>query len=251
MKVFFHPDFYQVYTSDPAAAAGRMESIVDTISPHYEFLEPTPAGEEAIAAVHTSSHIERVRDRGLYNIAALAAGAAIQAATAGTKESCFALIRPPGHHASADSSWGFCFFNNMAIAVEKLRRDEAIEKAIILDIDLHFGDGTVNIMAKRDYVSVCNPASNLREDYLDEITTWLKEQDADVIGISAGFDNHREDWGGLLETEDYTTIGTMVRERCERRGCGCFALLEGGYNHAVLGTNVLALLDGMAGKAVG
>jgi len=52
----------------------------------------------------------------------------------------------------------------------------------------------------------------------------------------------------LLETEDYTTIGKMVRERCEKVRCGYFAILEGGYNHQVLGYNVLALLQGMAGS---
>ena len=139
----------------------------------------------------------------------------------------------------------------MAVALEKLRREKEIERALVLDIDLHFGDGTVNIFERRDCVTAFNPSSNRREVYLDEIASTLEEQNSDIIGISAGFDNHREDWGGLLETEDYTTIGKMVKETCERRGCGHFALLEGGYNHAVLGANVLALLDGMAGKPDG
>ena len=50
---------------------------------------------------------------------------------------------------------------------------------------------------------------------------------ADIIGRSAGFDNHLEDWGGLLLTEDYFEIGRMVREAGERSGGGCFAILEG------------------------
>ena len=80
MKVIFHPNFYRVYTSDPAAAPGRMESIIDAISSHYELTEPVPATEEQIAAVHTTSHIQHVKEWGLYDIAALAAGGAIQAA---------------------------------------------------------------------------------------------------------------------------------------------------------------------------
>ena len=248
MKIVFHPDFYQIYTSDPAAALGRMESIVAAISGHYEFIEPRAATEDDIAAVHTSSHIEHVKGHGLYDVAALAAGGAIQAARIGLKEPSFALIRPPGHHASADTSWGFCYFNNMAIALEKLRREMVIQHAVVLDIDLHFGDGTVNIFRNRDYVSIFNGSSNHREQYLKAVAKALEEQSPDVIGISAGFDNHREDWGGLLETEDYTTIGTMVREKCTEVGCGYFAILEGGYNHQVLGHNVLALLQGMAEK---
>jgi len=244
----FHPDFYQVYTSDPAAAPGRMESVVDLVSSRYELTEPAPATEEDIAAVHTTSHIEHVKERGLYDIAALAAGGAIQAASKGSKEPCFGLIRPPGHHASADTSWGFCYFNNMAIALENLKREKRIERAFVLDIDLHFGDGTVNIFKGKNYVEIFNGSHNARIGYLKEIEHALEEQQSDIIGISAGFDNHRDDWGGVLETDDYATIGKMVRERCEGEQCGYFALLEGGYNHQVLGKNVLALLQGMEGR---
>ena len=248
MKILFHNDFHQVYTSDPAAAQGRMESILNVVSGDYEFSEPTPANQEDIAAIHTLSHIDYVKRIGLYNISSLAAGRAIQAAFIGLKEPCFAMIRPPGHHASADSSWGFCYFNNMAIALERLKREKAINRAFVLDIDLHFGDGTVNIFREKDYVTIFNVSSNNRESYLKEIAKELGEQQSGVIGISAGFDNHKDDWGGLLETQDYTTIGEMVRETCEKKGCGYFAVLEGGYNHQVLGHNVLALLQGMAGK---
>ena len=246
MKILFHNDFHQVYTSDPAAAAGRMQSIVNVLSEDYEFLEPTPANEEDITAIHTLPHIDYVRRIGLYNISSLAAGGAIQAAFIGLKEPCFALIRPPGHHASADRSWGFCYFNNMAIALERLKREKAINRAFVLDIDLHFGDGTVNIFRKKDYVTIFNVSSHNRESYLKAVEQELKEKKSDIIGISAGFDNHKDDWGGLLETQDYTTIGEMVRETCETKRCGCFAILEGGYNHQVLGHNVAALLQGMA-----
>jgi acetoin utilization deacetylase AcuC-like enzyme len=246
MKILFHNDFHQVYTSDPAAAAGRMQSILNVISEDYEFLEPTPANEEDIIAIHTLPHVDYVKRIGLYNISSLAAGGAIQAAFIGLKEPCFALIRPPGHHASAERSWGFCYFNNMAIALERLKREKAINRAFVLDIDLHFGDGTVNIFREKDYVTIFNVSSHNRETYLKAVEQGLKEQQSDIIGISAGFDNHKDDWGGLLETQDYTTIGKMVRETCETKRCGCFAILEGGYNHQVLGYNVAALLQGMA-----
>jgi acetoin utilization deacetylase AcuC-like enzyme len=248
MKILFHNDFHQVYTSDPAAAAGRMQSILNVISEDYEFLEPTPANKEDITAIHTLPHVDYVKRIGLYDISSLAAGGAIQAAFIGLKEPCFALIRPPGHHASADRSWGFCYFNNMAIALERLKREKAINRAFVLDIDLHFGDGTVNIFRKKDYVSIFNVSSNNRESYLKAVAKEVGEQQSDIIGISAGFDNHKDDWGGLLETQDYITIGKMVRETCEKKRCGCFAILEGGYNHQVLGNNVQALLQGMAGK---
>ena len=110
MKVVFHEDFYQVYTSDPAAAAGRMEAIVRVIEPHVEFVQAVPATVEKIELVHSAHHIEDVRRRNLYSISALAAGAAIQTAELGLEAPSFGLLRPPGHHASTDSSW-IAYFN--------------------------------------------------------------------------------------------------------------------------------------------
>ncbi|NTU48313.1 MAG: histone deacetylase family protein, partial [Syntrophobacteraceae bacterium] len=141
MKVITHEDFLQVYTSDPAAAPGRIEAIRKAIQGEVEYEEAYPAGEDDIAAVHTASHIKSVTRMGLYNIAALAAGATMQAAELGLEEPSFALVRPPGHHASAGSSWGFCFFCNMAVAIEHLIRTGRIARAHILDFDMHYGDG--------------------------------------------------------------------------------------------------------------
>lgn len=248
MDVIFNEDFYQDYTSDPAAAPGRMEAVVDAIGPHVTFIPGKSASEEEIAMVHGPDHIRHVREIGLYEISALAAGGAIQAAARGLEEPAFALIRPPGHHASADSCWGFCFFNNMAIALAVLMDRGSIRAAHVLDIDLHFGDGTVNILEHRKGVSIHNVSAHEREAYLKEIAWELDNCDADMIAVSAGFDNHEEDWGGTLKTEDYRTIGSMVRERAEENRGGCFAILEGGYNHDVLGQNVLALIGGLSGK---
>ena len=248
MKVVFHQDFYQVYTGDPAAASGRIEAIVETIEPHVEFVPAEPALRQDIAAVHTEMHIQQVENQGLYEIAALAAGGAIQAAQIGLSEPCFGLTRPPGHHASAASAWGFCYFNNMAVALEALRRQNKIESACVLDIDLHFGDGTVNILGKRNWSTVINVEVDSRSHYLQKVEEAMKNCRADLIGISAGFDNHVADWGGLLHTEDYEEIGYRVRSAADRNGVGCFAILEGGYNHEVLGENVLALIQSMAGR---
>ncbi len=245
MKVVFHADFCQVYTDDPAAAAGRMEAILSVIEPYVEWVEARPAAEVEILAVHTPAHVERIRRMGLYDIAALAAGGAIQAAALGLAEPCFAAIRPPGHHASAGSCWGFCFFNNMAVAIEALKQQGRIRSAYILDFDLHFGDGTENILGRKSYVSIHNPGSIGREAYLQEVAEELGRFPVDLIGISAGFDNHRQDWGGLLLTDDYFSMGRMVRDAARRNGGGCFAVLEGGYNYDVLGQNALALINGL------
>ncbi len=246
MKVVFHEAFYDVYTSDPAAAAGRMEAVVGVVEPHATFIDAKPAAEEAIAAVHSDDHIASVRRRGLYDISALAAGGAVGAAEIGLEEPAFGLIRPPGHHASAKSSWGFCYFNNMAVALTSLRRAGQIRTAYVLDIDLHYGDGNVDTLARREGVTVYNPGAYERNAYLAEVAREMETCEADIIGVSAGFDNHRADWGGLMATEDYREIGRVVRRTARRNGGGCFAILEGGYNHNVLGENVLALMRGLA-----
>ncbi len=245
MKVVWSEKFIESYTMDPAAASGRMEAIMDVIKDHVTLVEAMPASEEDIAACHTKYHIEHVRQIGIYDIAALAAGGAILAAEIGMKEPCFGLIRPPGHHASANSCWGFCYFNNMAIALERLKKDGKIKKALVLDIDLHFGDGTVNILGNKGYVTLVNPSSNSPADFIRQVDKALAAEPVDVIGISAGFDYAREDWGGVLTEGDYTDIGRMVRETARNTNAGFFAILEGGYNHRVLGHNCMALLAGM------
>jgi len=243
MKIVYHDDFNQVYTADPAAAAGRISAVFDVIYHHAAFVPAKPASREDIARCHTDAHIDHVRRQGLYDIAALAAGAACQAAHIAITEPSFALIRPPGHHASADGAWGFCYFNNMAIALSKLKHEGVITSALVLDIDLHYGDGTVNILGQSPWVTIVNPSATDRKLYVKEVESSLPE-DVDMIGISAGFDNHESDWGGLLTTDDYREIGRMVRNtRKEEKGC--FAILEGGYNHDVLGHNVKALIDGL------
>jgi len=246
MKVIFHRDFYRVYASDPAAAPGRMEAVIKYLGDRFDLLPAVAAEPEDIEAVHSADHIAHVCQEGLYNIAALAAGGAVQAAVLGLKEPAFALIRPPGHHASRNSAWGFCYFNNMAVALTHLLANGRIQTAAVLDFDLHYGDGNVNILSESGVVDIYNPDSNDRNAYLRGVEAFLHDRQVDIIGISAGFDNHEEDWGGLLATDDYFVMGQMVKEKAQKTGAGYFGILEGGYNHRVLGQNVLALIDGMS-----
>lgn len=246
MKVIYSHSFYPVYTSDPAAKAGRIEAVMNALPAGAELIEAEPATEAQIALAHTMEHIEFVRAEGLYDIAALAAGGAIQAARLGLKAPTFGAIRPPGHHASDDSCWGFCYFNNMAVALLALKHEGLIETATILDFDLHYGDGNVNILEHRSWVTICNPTSHTRDKYLKEVKTFIQAHPADIIGISAGFDHHVRDWGGLLLTEDYHAMGRMVINSAREHNGGCFAILEGGYNHNEIGKNAAALMEGLS-----
>ena len=249
MKVVFHERYKEVYTSDPAAAFGRLESIVQELQDQYVFTEPAPAGEDDVKLVHQAEHIQRMKQKTLiYELAMLAAGGAILASELAMQgESAFGLIRPPGHHASPGSCWGFCWFNNVAIAVEKLRAAGRIKKALIVDFDLHYGDGTANIFARIPEVVYYHGEGSHRQAFLDDLKRFLEfQKNCDLVAVSAGFDRHEKDWGGLLKTEDYQTIGTLLRDYARQTCQGkVFAVLEGGYNHDVLGKNVKSFLEGL------
>ncbi|MFX0210704.1 MAG: histone deacetylase family protein [Candidatus Hodarchaeota archaeon] len=247
MKIIFHEKYYQVYTYDPAASAGRMEAIYQEIK-DFEIVEAIPAQDEDILLVHTEGHLKRVKSNGLvYPIALLAAGGAIISSEfAFDNEPAFALIRPPGHHASPDSCWGFCYFNNIAIAIQKLISERKIERAAIIDFDLHYGDGTDNFFRGSKHVIYHHGEGQTNTKFVNDIAKFLRRiSDVDIIGVSAGFDRHEADWGGLLKTEDYRTIGTIIKEFTDKNCFGRrFAVLEGGYNHDVLGVNVRAFIEG-------
>ncbi len=249
MKIVYHPRYTEVYASEPAASPGRMEAILKELEGKYDFVEPLAASEDDLKLVHTPSHIGSIkRDRQLYELASLAAGGAVKSALIAMEgEAAFGLIRPPGHHASPDHCWGFCYFNNIAVALAKLQSENLIEKALILDFDLHFGDGSNNIF-EGSKIKYFHPESIIRETFIAHINRKLNEEkDYSMLAVSAGFDRHIEDWGGLLTTDDYRTIGRLVREAAERDCKGRrFAVLEGGYNHNVLGRNVRAFVEGLA-----
>ncbi|RLF07961.1 MAG: histone deacetylase family protein [Thermoprotei archaeon] len=249
VKVVFDERFYSVYSSDPAAAPGRLECIVNELRGEFEFTSCSPASESDVLLAHSSGHLEKVKSLAdVYPIALLAVGGAIKAAEIALGgEPAFALIRPPGHHASRDYAWGFCYFNNIAIAVLKMLELKRIRKALIVDFDLHFGDGTANIFSRHLNVQYFHMPYGPRDRQISELKMFLERQgEYDLLAISAGFDRHEDDWGKMLKTEDYYEIGRILRA-FSMSNCGgkVFAVLEGGYNHVVLGKNVKAFLEGL------
>ena len=248
MRVVTHSDFNTVYNTDPAAGPGRIECIRRALENEVEFIHATPARKEHIERVHSKLHIANVSRRGLYDIAALAAGAAIQAALTALSEPCFALVRPPGHHAYPDESFGYCYFNNIAIAIEHLKAEGLINTACVLDFDLHRGDGTEAILGDRGYAFIHNPRARDRGAYLEEVEAALTSAHVDIVAVSAGFDNHRLDWGGLLHTEDYGEMGRIIHNACRKLGIRSFAVLEGGYNNQALEESVPTFLRGLEGR---
>jgi acetoin utilization deacetylase AcuC-like enzyme len=268
LTVVFHPDYMLVYSFDPAAEPGRIQCILDEIRGSYRFVQPEPASLEDMRRVHTQSLIDRtfldpgwvLRDISAggespftgecYKIAPLAAGGAILAAELAVQgQVTFGLIRPPGHHANVDSTYGNCYLNNIAIAVAKLLYEKKVERVLIVDFDVHPGDGTQAIFRDDSRVTFYNMPSQLgdRTQELGALEAFLKETTGyDILAVSAGFDGAKAEGGaGVFETEDYTTIGRLLKEAAERNSQGKrFAVLEGGYNQQVLGKNVKAFLEG-------
>jgi acetoin utilization deacetylase AcuC-like enzyme len=246
MKIVYSKKFEERYHTNPVEKPDRARWPAQELAGR-EFVEPLPASFEDVSRVHSPEHIEMVRRKGMLQPALLAAGgASLAAELAIAGEPAFGLIRPPGHHASATHAWGMCYFNNMAVAVKKI--EERIEgqiegrtgEILIIDIDLHFGDGTVSIFRWDEKVTIVNIGAidvgfdylKLdRSGYLGQVERALAIHDFDLVAVSAGFDTYIEDWGGLLTFEDYHEIGQIVKEEAENKCSGRrFAILEGGYH---------------------
>ncbi len=192
--------------------------------------------------------VTRLKSRPLlYETILMAVGGALkcsQLAMSGTP--AFGLLRPPGHHADRRGAWGFCYVNNMAIAVSRLLQAEKVRWVVILDLDHHVGDGTQRLFVSHATVSVINLAAATRQDYVTQLEHTLRAiRRTDVVAVSMGFDTYERDLGGLLKTDDYTLLGIMLRQAAEHLCQGRrFALLEGGYYLPDLGENALAFCQG-------
>ncbi len=143
----------------------RLTAIYNMIDLDFSFpletIQPRTAELDEIARTHTLSHINKIKDTSgkdrvsldpdtstsalSYDTALLAVGGLLEACRAvmeGKIQNGFALIRPPGHHAEASQAMGFCLFNNVAVAAEYLLKNFALKRILIIDWDLHHGNGT-------------------------------------------------------------------------------------------------------------
>jgi acetoin utilization deacetylase AcuC-like enzyme len=263
------------YGSWHVEGPGRVGKAHEILSgKSYEFLKPEPASEEDLLRVHDSEYVWAVR-KGLvedgdtpaydniFDLARLSAGGAILAA----KVKGFSLMRPPGHHAGrrgtalGAATRGFCYFNNIAIAVKSLDN----KPILILDIDGHHGNGTQEIFhgdKKVTYVSLHRHPNYPGTGTISEgnclnyplprdcgDTFYLKTLDKalgavdiskfEVVAVSAGFDTHDGDLASLGLTEKaYRGIGKRVAALRKPT----FFVLEGGYSGENLGKDIDALL---------
>lgn len=249
-------------------------------NPRHEFLAALPCEEADILRAHTPHLLEEVRRgmsddpdtpaiSGIFEHARRSAGAAIQAAAmAWHGTPAFSLMRPPGHHACRDRLMGFCYFNNVTIALTRLLAEPVGPRRVaIIDFDCHHCNGTEDIVRGVKEVlcvslhqSPCYPGTGLRSEgnalnyplppgtdaaqYLEVFSRALQDVRAfkpELVAIEAGFDAYKRDpiTKMRLEIETFAEIG----RRLAALRLPMFALLEGGYS-SQLPKCVAAFLDG-------
>jgi len=202
---------------------------------------------------------------------------AVDAIIAGTIKNGFCAVRPPGHHALADAAMGFCIFNNIAIAAKYIQKKHELAKVLIVDWDVHHGNGTqaafyndptVLYFSVHQYpfypgsgaasekgtgkglgftINVPLAQGSGDRDYIRIFKETLQpaaiDFDPDFVLISAGFDAHQEDLLGSMKvtTEGFATLSGIVKDIAEQC-CGerLVSLLEGGYHLEGLAASVEA-----------
>jgi len=251
LEVIYHPEYENDFSPGSLEGPQRVRAILSSLQKYQPFIKPEAASESDLYLAHEKGVVAKVKSRPLLlRTVLLAVGGAIRCARLASEgRPAFGLLRPPGHHADQRESWGFCFVNNMAIAVSKALQEFDLRWVVVVDLDHHLGDGTQRIFVSQSRVKVLNIVSIEREDYLERVHNSLRAiRKAELLAVSMGFDTYERDLGGLLKTEDYTLLGSWLCEASERL-CGGkrFALLEGGYYLPDLGKNVLAFCEGFEG----
>lgn len=285
-----HPEAPRRYR----AVMGALQDDAELWSSLRE-ITPAKAAQGIVQAAHTPQHFKRVEgafasgmDRldadtvismRSFDAALVAAGGAIAAVDAvmqGEVRNAFVAARPPGHHATGERAMGFCLFNNIAVAARYAQNKyKDVERAVIVDWDVHHGNGTQGIFYSDPSVFFFSmhqypwyPGTGSRgetgqgkglgttlnvpvkaftkaadqvhafEAAIEEIASKIKP---DIIFISAGFDAHLTDPLGQLQIEDPDFAAmTRVMMQWADDACGgrIVSCLEGGYNLETLGETV-------------
>ncbi|HSH45496.1 MAG TPA: histone deacetylase [Longimicrobiales bacterium] len=291
------------------AAVRALDRDAPTLLDHVLQAEAPPASRDELLRVHAPEQVarvaravERAAERGepvpltedtVVSGASMqaglgAAGAALHATRLvldGEAETAFVLSRPPGHHATPTRSMGFCLFNNVAIAARWAREEAGVERVLIVDWDVHHGNGTQDIFYRDPSVfflslhlanhypgtghpeevgegpgqgathNIALSRDTSRQEYLDTfgaaVRDAVRRAEPELVLVSAGFDCLQGDpLGGLpLEPEDLHQMTRGLMETVRTVGGQMVTLLEGGYVPARLGKGVVQVVRALAGVA--
>ncbi len=301
MLVFTHP---ACLGHDPGPdhpeSPARLEAVVSALRaqfPELEWREAPPAklgdlcrvhDRELIDAVlehpiegHRMLDVDTVMSPGSPAAALRAAGAgiaAVDAVMAGQAETAFCAVRPPGHHATAQTAMGFCLFNNIAVAAAHARDKHGLERVAIVDFDVHHGNGTQAIFEREPAVQYLSthesgiyphsgsvyergvgnihnallpPGSGgfrFRNTWADQMLPMLDAFRPQLVLISAGFDAHMRDPQAdlMLEAEDFGWLTAELRKLARRHAQGrVVSMLEGGYDLQALRESSVAHVDAL------
>jgi acetoin utilization deacetylase AcuC-like enzyme len=269
----------------------------------WEPVEAPSATEEQLLRIHPREYIEQVREfsaasrafdadtpttPGSYEAALRAAGgvcALVESLLSGGERTGFSGLRPPGHHAGWTTAMGFCLFANVAVACRHALDALGAERVLIVDWDVHHGNGTNTIFhgsrevlfvsihqfpfwpgtgplqdvgegdAEGYSINLPVPAGTGEAAFLSllehVVAPAARQYRPDLILISAGYDAHRDDpLGGLsLETSSYGAMSARMRALGEELGAPVGAVLEGGYDLRALATSVAETMAALANGA--
>jgi acetoin utilization deacetylase AcuC-like enzyme len=269
----------------------------------WERREAPAADESRLELVHAPAHVARIRElcaggggaidadtfvgEPSFRAALHAAGGAcemVRALLAGEGEVAFCGVRPSGHHAEAGRAMGFCLFNNVAIAAAEAIAEHGLERVLVLDWDVHAGNGTAEIFRRRaDVLFACiheaglypgtgplsDAGSDAGEGYTINLPVRAGSQEPEwlallhhvvlpaadafrpqLVLVSAGFDAHAADplANCRLQTGSFAAMARLVRDRARAWEVPVGVVLEGGYNHEVLADCVCEMLSALAGE---
>ena len=280
--------------------------LAESLDPaRFQLLPPMPAQRADIEATHGKDHVKLIESTARHNryaldgdtitcrdsfaVSLLAVGGFIRLLDAVAVQDCrngFALVRPPGHHALRNRAMGFCLFNTMAIGAEYLKRAHGVKKILIMDWDVHHGNGTqdafyadpsVMFISTHQYpyypgsgaanetgiaagegftINIPLPAGCADAEYAQVFQGIIEPATEkfvpDWILVSAGFDPHRRDpLGGMGVTEQgFARMSRRLLALAEKFTDAKIAfLLEGGYDLAGLRGSVAAVLETMQAGA--
>jgi acetoin utilization deacetylase AcuC-like enzyme len=299
-----HPDtLLHVMDGHHPESPARISAIKDRLmAAHvYDYLQihDAPlATDEQLTRVHSPGYVRHIRDTapqagivhldqdtamGPMTLSATlhAAGAvvlAVDLVMAEAVRNAFCCVRPPGHHAGVSNAAGFCIFNNVAIGVAHAIAGYGIERAAIIDFDVHHGDGTEDIFRLNPKVMLCStfqhpfypykgadsgcehminvplPAGTdgkrFREAVEREFAPALERFKPQMIFVSAGFDAHASDPLGdfNLVRNDYIWITNFIKDVAHRHAQDrIISTLEGGYDLTSLADSVVAHVKTLSG----